>query len=329
MSDSTPEVSIIIPAYNRAAFIGEAIDSALAQEDVATEIILVDGASSDDTVCVARRHAPHVRIISEPDRGVSDARNKGIAIARAPWIAFLDADDIWKAEKLRLQLQIARADPEVALIFCDAWQYQGEEVIIESFLATRERYPNLPKHPVAEDAYVFDGDMAVEIMHTNYIVTTSTAMVKTEVARAVEGFDPTLKVCEDYEFWLRVAKGRKVGVVERPLVGYRHHGASLSDDHYAMAYGRIEVADRVAADPSPYPEGADEFFREERWRRQIQLGRMLLHEGRLDEARRFLAASLRYRRTKENMALYLAVLGGPLAVQTALGLKRALGLKLH
>jgi len=328
MSETQPEVSVIIPAYNREAFIGEAIDSVLAQEDVKTEIILVDGASSDETVCVARRHAPDIRIISEPDRGVADARNKGIAIARAPWIAFLDADDVWKPEKLRLQLAVARAEPEVALIFCDAWQYREEEIIIDSFLKTRHGYDALPKHPVAEDGYVFDTDMAVEIMKVNYVVTTSTAMVRTEAARAVGGFDPTLKVCEDYEFWLRVVKGHKAGVVERPLVGYRHHGNSLSDDRYAMAYGRIEVADRVAADPRPYPEGAETFFREERWRRQIQLGRMALHDGDLAKARRFLAESLAYRKTKENVALYLGALGGPVGARLALGIKRALGVKL-
>ncbi len=330
MSERQPDVSVIVPTYNRAPFIGEALRSALAQEGVETEIIVVDGASSDETLAEVRRHAPQARILSEPDRGVAEARNKGIAMARAPWIAFLDADDVWKPDKLRLQLELVRRDPEVAFVFCDAWQFQhGGEVILESFLATRARYPQLPKHAVGEDLWVFDTDMAVEIMHTNYIVTTSTAMVRTEAARAVEGFDPTLKVCEDYEFWLRVAKGRKVGVVERPLVGYRHHGTSLSDDHYAMAYGRIEVADRVAADPSPYPEGAEAFFREERWRRQIQLGRMCLHDGKLEEARRYLAASLAYRKRRENLALYLAALGGRPAVEAALRVKRALGIKLR
>ncbi len=328
MNETQPEVSVIIPAYNREAFIGEAIDSVLAQEGVSTEIILVDGASSDGTVSVARRHAPDIRIISEPDRGVADARNKGIAIARAPWIAFLDADDIWKPEKLRLQLEIARCEPDVEFVFCDAWQYRGEEIILDSFLKTRSGFGALPKHAVVEDGYVFDTDMAVEIMKVNYVVTTSTAMIRTEAAREVGGFDPTLKVCEDYEFWLRVVKGRKAGVVKRPLVGYRHHGNSLSDDRHAMAYGRIEVADRVAADPRPYPEGAEAFFREERWRRQVQLGRMALHDGNLIEARRFLAESLAYRKTKENVALYLGALGGPVVAGLAVKLKRALGVKL-
>lgn len=325
---SPPDISVIIPSYNRERFIGEAIDSALAQKGVNLEIILVDGASSDDTVAVARRHAPDIRVISEPDQGVSDARNKGIQIARAPWIAFLDADDIWKPDKLKQQLALAKKAPDVEFIFCDAWQYRGDEVILPSFLATRELYPEIPKRSVGEDLVVFEAPMDEEIMRVNYVVTTSTAMVRTQAAREVGGFDPTLKVCEDYEFWLRVVKGRKSGVVEKPLVGYRHHGTSLSDDRHAMIMGRVEVADRVDADATPYPRGARSFFREERWRRYTQLGKMAIHSGNMKEAREFLGKSLQIRATPSNRALYFVTFAGRPGVRMALALKRMLGLKL-
>lgn len=325
---SQPDVSVIIPSYNRERFIGEAIDSALAQDGVNVEIILVDGASSDNTVAVARKHAPDIRIISEPDQGVADARNKGIRIASAPWIAFLDADDIWKPEKLKLQLALAENAPDVEFIFCDAWQYRGDETILSSFLATREFYPKIPKRSVGEGLVVFETPMDEEIMRVNYVVTTSTAMVRTQAAREVRGFDPTLKVCEDYEFWLRVVKGRKSGVVEKPLVGYRHHGSSLSDDRRAMIWGRIEVADRVDANEAPYPRGAREFFREERWRRYTQLGKMAIHSGEVKEARDFLGKSLQIHTTFANRALYWVTFAGRPGVRMALALKRAVGLKL-
>lgn len=322
------DISVIIPAYNRECFIGEAIDSALAQEDVNIEIILVDGASSDDTVAVARKHAPDIRVISEPDQGVADARNKGINIARAPWIAFLDADDIWKPEKLKLQLALTENTPDIEFIFCDAWQYRGDEIILSSFLATREQYPNIPKQSLGNDLVIFEAPMDEEIMRVNYVVTTSTAMVRTQAARDVGGFDPTLKVCEDYEFWLRVAKGRKTGVVEKPLVGYRHHGTSLSDDMYAMAWGRVEVADRVAADDSVYPRGARDFFHEERWRRYTQLGKMAIHTGDVKEARSFFRKSLKIHAPPSNIALYLATLTGRPGLKVAMALKRILRLNL-
>ncbi|HEB55837.1 MAG TPA: glycosyltransferase [Gammaproteobacteria bacterium] len=322
------DISVIIPVYNRECFIGEAIDSALAQEDVNIEIILVDGASSDDTVAVARKHAPDIRVICEPDRGVADARNKGINIARAPWIAFLDADDIWKPEKLKLQLALMKKAPDIEFIFCDAWQYRDDEIILSSFLATREHYPNIPKQSLGDGLVMFEAPMDEEIMRVNYVVTTSTAMVRTQAARDVGGFDPTLKVCEDYEFWLRVAKGRKTGVVEKPLVGYRHHGTSLSDDMHAMAWGRVEVADRVAADDSVYPRGARDFFHEERWRRYTQLGKMAIHTGDVKEARSFFRKSLKIHATPGNLALYLATLTGRPGLKVALALKRILRLNL-
>lgn len=323
-----PDVSIIIPSYNRERFIGEAIDSALAQENVDMEIILVDGASSDNTVAVARKHAPDIRVISEPDQGVADARNKGINIARAPWIAFLDADDIWKPEKLKLQLALAENAPDIEFIFCDAWQYRDDEIILSSFLETREHYPKIPKQSMGDGLVMFEVPMDEEIMRVNYVVTTSTAMVRTQAARDVGGFDPTLKVCEDYEFWLRVTKGRKTGVVAMPLVGYRHHGTSLSDDRFAMAWGRVEVADRVDADDSPYPRGAREFFREERWRRYTQLSRMAIHAENVKEARVFLRKSLNIHMSLSNLALYLVTFGGRPGVNMALALKRVLRLNL-
>ena len=291
----TPDIAIIIPAYNSARFIAETLHTAQAQQGVRSEIILVDGASRDDTVAVARAACPDLKVISEPDRGVSDARNKGLRLAQADWVAFLDADDVWQPDKLARQLAVARSEAAMALVFCDAWQFRGDERLLDSFLATRADFPSLARHAVdgVDQGQVFDTDMAAAIMRTNYVVTTSTAIAHREHALAVGGFDPSLKVCEDYEFWLRLCKGRRVGVVQEPLVGYRHHGNSLSDDQDAMIRGRIEVAKRVFAAPQRYADGAPAFFRAEQARRYAQLGRRALHADDLRLARQHFWCSLR------------------------------------
>lgn len=326
----TPDVSIIIPAYNSARFIAETLRTAQAQQGVRSEIILVDGASRDDTVAVARAACPNLTIISEPDRGVSDARNKGLHLAQADWVAFLDADDIWQPDKLARQLAVARSTPQMALVFCDAWQFRGDERLLDSFLATRGAYPTLPRHAVPEvdHGFVFDGDMAAAIMHTNYVVTTSTAIAHREHALSVGGFDPTLRVCEDYEFWLRLTQGRRVGVVQAPLVGYRHHGSSLSDDQEAMIRGRIEVAQRVFAAPQRYPADAAAFFRAEQARRYTQLGRRALHAADLRLARQHFWRSLRTAPRLGTVALLAASCTGRIGSRWLLGVKRLAGLEL-
>lgn len=326
----TPDVSIIVPAYNSARFIAETLRTAQAQQNVRSEIILVDGASRDDTVAVAQAACPNLKVISEPDRGVSDARNKGLQLAQADWVAFLDADDIWQPDKLARQLAVARSEPRMALVFCDAWQFRGEERLLDSFLATRADFPGLPRHGVAgiEQGYVFDADMAAAIMHTNFVVTTSTAIAHREHALAVGGFDPTLKVCEDYDFWLRLAKGRLVGVVQAALVGYRHHGSSLSDDLEAMIRGRIEVAQRAFATPERYPDGAAAFFRAEQARRYAQLGRRALHAADLPQARRHLWRSLRGAPRLTTAALLAASCTGRRGSRWLIGAKRITGLRL-
>lgn len=326
----TPDIAIIIPAYNSARFIAETLRTAQAQQGVRSEIILVDGASRDDTVAVARAACPNLKVISEPDRGVSDARNKGLRLAQADWVAFLDADDVWQPDKLARQLAVARSEPDMALVFCDAWQFRGEERLLDSFLVTRADFSGLPRHAVAgvEQGQVFDTDMAAAIMRTNYVVTTSTAIAHRAHALAVGGFDPTLKVCEDYEFWLRLTKDRRVGVVEAPLVGYRHHGSSLSDDQEAMIRGRIEVAERVFAAPQRYPEGAPAFFHTELARRYAQLGRRALHAADLRLARHHFWSSLRASPRLGTAALLAASCTGRAGSRFLLRAKRLTGLDL-
>lgn len=325
----TPDVSIIVPAYNSARFIAETLQTAQAQQGVRSQIILVDGASADDTVAVARAACPDLKVICEPDRGVSDARNKGLHLAQADWVAFLDADDVWQPDKLARQLAVARSEPGLALVFCDAWQFRGDERLLDSFLVTRSDYPGLPRHPVpgVENGFVFDTDMARAIMRTNFVVTTSTAIAHRTHALAVGGFDPSLKVCEDYEFWLRLTKDQRVGVVQSPLVGYRHHGSSLSDDQDAMIRGRIEVAERVFAAPQHYPESATAFFRGEKARRHAQLGRRALHGGDLHLARRHFWRSLRTAPRLATAALLAASCTGRAGSRLLLNAKRAVSVE--
>ena len=300
------QISIVIPAYNAGPFIAETLRSAMAQTQAAAEIILVDSESTDDTVAIARATCPTLRVVAVARRGAAYARNAGVDAASTPWIAFLDADDVWAADKLQRQWALIEAAPDVDLVFCDAWPFRGDEVLLPHFLETRPRYAALPKRELAQCAYVFECDMAAALMSANYVLTTSMVLLRRQAFLAVGGFDVSLQVCEDFDCWLRLLKGRKAGVVDMPLVGYRHHGNSLSDDPRAMVMGRIAVSERVFANPAAYANGAEIFFRGEKARRQRELGLLDLHAGQLGQARLQFRESLRSAFVWSTLMLYLS-----------------------
>ena len=109
-------ISVIIPAYNYARYLAEAIDSALGQTYAPLEVIVVDDASTDDTPRVLAAYGQRIRAIRQPNGGAGAARNTGIAAARGEYVAFLDADDVWLPRKLELQMALFDADPALGLI---------------------------------------------------------------------------------------------------------------------------------------------------------------------------------------------------------------------
>src|SRR5262245_12452760 len=117
-----PLVSILIPAYNAEAFISDTIDSALAQAWPKKEIIVVDDGSSDQTVAIARRFEPvGVRVVTQPNRGASAARNLAFSLCRGDYIQWLDADDLLSPDKISKQLEAAKKNPSKRRLFSSAW----------------------------------------------------------------------------------------------------------------------------------------------------------------------------------------------------------------
>src|SRR5256885_2404596 len=113
------DIDVIIPAFNAAAYLGEAIDSVLAQTHaVVARIIVVDDGSTDDTASVAQRFGTRVELIRQANRGISAARNAALAVSDAPFIAFLDADDRWTPDKLERQCTVFARRPETDYVLC-------------------------------------------------------------------------------------------------------------------------------------------------------------------------------------------------------------------
>lgn len=202
-------VSVIIPTYNYGRFVGEAIESVLAQTYPIAEIVVVDDGSTDDTEDIVRRFGD-VRYIKQPNAGVCAARNKGFEISTGEIIAFLDADDTWLPEKVERQVAKFEEDADIGLVHCGMREFDsatGETRAVhldglEGWVATEIALFTLPT--------ILGPGGAILVRH--------------DVIDDVGGFDTRLKNGEDWEFCLRVAMKYKVGFVREVLVNYRSHG---------------------------------------------------------------------------------------------------------
>ena len=206
------KVSVVIPTYNYGRFIAEAVESVLAQTYPIAEIIVVDDGSTDDTETVVRTFGEKVRYVRQTNEGVCSARNRGINSSNGDMIAFLDADDIWLPEKIEKQLARFAEDPEIGLVHCGLREFDT---------ATGE---TIAMHLDGDEGWVAE-DLA--LCEKPVIQGPGgSIMVRRHVFDEVGGFDRRLKIYEDWEFCLRVARKFKVGFVPEALVNYRSHGVN-------------------------------------------------------------------------------------------------------
>lgn len=193
-------VSVIIPTFNRAWVIREAIDSVFSQEDDNFELIIVDDGSTDDTGRILSEYSGRIVQIRQPNRGVSAARNRGIQEASGPLIAFLDSDDRWLPGKLSHQVRFFENNPEA--LIC-----QTEEIWIRN--GVRVNPKNRHKKPSGD---IFEPSLGL------CLVSPSAVMMRRELFDLVGLFDETLPACEDYDLWLRVACRYPVYLIDSPLI---------------------------------------------------------------------------------------------------------------
>jgi glycosyltransferase involved in cell wall biosynthesis len=208
-------ISVIIPCYNQAQFLDEAIESALAQSYRRVEVIVVDDGSTDDTATVAARY-PDVRYIHQANRGLAAARNTGIRHSRGGYLAFLDADDLLLPTALARGWDWLRAHPDHAFV-SGHYRFRCAGGV--------RLAPRL--HPAESDPY---GAM----LRRNHITMHGSVLYRRAAIIDVDGFDSSLRACEDYDLYLRLARlfpfGRHNGVVAE----YRQHGANMTRDAALM-----------------------------------------------------------------------------------------------
>lgn len=239
LTESRPQISVVIPAYNSEAFIRQAIQSVLAQSYTNHEIIVVDDGSSDDTQSVLGEFGARIKCLCQPNRGCSAARNAGILAARGEFICFLDADDEWVPEKLELQAAFMERHPEVGLLFADEDEIEAKSgaVLCRSLVGRSPFYPDILKGQAKGDAFS-------KLIIENFIPT-STVMIRRECFFRSGIFDETLRVSEDRDLWSRIAATFAVAFLPQTLGRKRVHPRNISSDSELTLRSRLRVWEKA------------------------------------------------------------------------------------
>ncbi len=222
MSSETPQISVVMPAYNSAGFVRRAIESVWAQSSPPLELIVVDDGSQDDTAAVAAGVDRRTVVIRQANGGPGAARNRGVREARGNWIAFIDADDAWRPHKLECQ-RPHMLRPEIDVVFSH---------VVD---------------PLERDTPL--GDITFDDLWRHNYVGLSTSVVRREAFERIGGFDEDRAVLgiEDYNLWLRMAsRGARFAFVQEELVEYTPAPGNLSSNYWKIAQSAACNAEKVA-----------------------------------------------------------------------------------
>jgi glycosyltransferase involved in cell wall biosynthesis len=228
------KVSVIIPVFNGAEDLPGAIDSALKQQHCEVEVIVVNDGSTDATAEVIAGYGDRIRAIHQKNlgaAGLATTRNNGVAAATGDWIAFLDHDDLWEADKLHRQLQTAN-ELKADVVYTNA-----------SNFGDVDRVADLRSDPDAMPA----GDLFEPLLMDNFIVMSS-AMMKKSLFNEIGGFTQTPVLAEDWDLWLKCAARNAIfAPVREAVTMYRWRPGSFSKNHERMRNLRLLAVQRALA----------------------------------------------------------------------------------
>ena len=222
-------VSVIIPTFNRVEYLPDALDSVYSQTHPVTEVIVVDDGSTDHTVEKLSPAYPSAQFLRQENQGVSSARNLGIAKASHPWIALLDSDDRWTPQKLERQINHLSQNPSLRAVHTgEKWIRDGKEI-------------NIPASLDKSKEGLWERSLE------KCIICPSSVLLHQSVFEKTGTFDPSLAICEDYDFWLRLLLTHEIGLIDEPLVHkYGGHPDQLSMSTWGLDRFRVQSLEKIS-----------------------------------------------------------------------------------
>ncbi|MDD4976496.1 MAG: glycosyltransferase [Bacteriovorax sp.] len=225
-----PFVSVIIPTFNRSSVIIRAINSVLNQNNKDFELIVVDDGSTDETELILSPfiESGKIKYFKHHNRGVSAARNLGVAKASGEWLAFLDSDDEWLPNKLQEQIDYLHQNSTLNIIYGqEIWLRNGKRV---NQRAIHQKF----------------GGWIFEKCIQQCLIAPSSVIIKASLFHEMGGFDQEFIVCEDYDLWLKISSLYEVGYISNPII-IKHggHDDQLSTKYVAMDMWRLRSLSRI------------------------------------------------------------------------------------
>jgi glycosyltransferase involved in cell wall biosynthesis len=246
------KISVIIPTYNRAAFITKAIDSVLNQTIKVDEIIVVDDGSCDNTKEVLQNYNIIYKYIK--NSGVSKARNTGIKLAKNRWIMFLDSDDTWEKTKVEKQVEFHKINKNIYFSHTDELWIYNNKIIKQK------------KHHKKPSGFCFDDNLSL------CKIGASTVMIRRSVLDDIGLFDEELIACEDYDLWLRILTKYELGYIDEKLIEkIAGHKGQLSFETPLMDLYRLKALSKHTNNK----KAQDEFYK----KKQILLNGAIKHNN--------------------------------------------------
>ena len=235
-------VSVIIPTYNRAELLPATIDSIVSQTYPIEQIIVIDDGSTDDTEAVARQLPSKVQYHRQDNGGVCAARNLGAKLAKSRFLAFCDGDDLWRADKLALQMQLHEQVPSLQ------YSFTNFSIIKDDIWSSSSKFDDAPPgffegcESIDDSSLIAQTSMYERILRFQPIWP-STVLITAELFRDLRGFNETFgrNPSEDLEFTLRCLSTGPIGIISTPCVGIRKHSSNFSGSSYRNTLGQIEI----------------------------------------------------------------------------------------
>jgi hypothetical protein len=278
---SQPSFSVIIAVYNGAATVGRAIDSVLAQSYAQCEIIVVDDGSTDDTPQVVQRFGDAVQYLRQENAGVSAARNAGARNAVGEWLVFLDADDWYYPDRLRLHAEWIMRDANLDFLTGDYDYVRPDGSLISRSMEKHACGRALLQKAAGASEVIMTAE-EFEPFVADHFGDTHTLSVPRHTFLRLGGYPVGFRVCEDVYFLTRLcAASRRVGVVCTPLAAYFIHEQSATRrDRLRAQTDNVRTLTAMAAESRGYPAAIRRGVLERLRQGRLDLGYVLLRAGR-------------------------------------------------